>query len=167
MAAEPSPGDDLGGLVYEVRVLLREAQQVPEALVLVHGVPPGAGLLLGLGQLYAQRLVLGLELLILEQIAVGAVQPVRHRGGRLADGLAHRDYGVRQKVRLSAHDPPREQRDEQDGDDDDAEPYAVFLQIFLQSSFTPTSASILPSLHKGRPMTLKKSPVMPSTKSEA
>ena len=57
--------------------------------------------------------------------------------------------------------------DDDDGDDDDAEPYAVFLQIFLQSSFTPTSASILPSLHKGRPMTLKKSPVMPSTKSEA
>ena len=82
-------------------------------------------------------------------------------------GLAHRDYGVGQKVRVAAQDPPRQQRDEHYGEDDHAEPYAVFLKIFFQSSFTPNLPSILPSLHSGRPITLKKSPLMPSTKSEA
>ncbi|MBO6065844.1 MAG: UvrD-helicase domain-containing protein, partial [Lachnospiraceae bacterium] len=53
-------------------------------------------------------------------------------------------------ARLSA-----EPDNERGGGHDDADPQAVFSQIFLQRSSTPSSFSMSPSLHRGRPMTLK------------
>ena len=82
-------GHDVRGLELEVRVPLREAQQVTIALVFRDRLLPLARLRLSLGQLRAQLLVFGLELVIFINVAVDALEPLCRDGRGLLQRRAH------------------------------------------------------------------------------
>ena len=113
-----APGGDARLLHDIVGVVRGEAEQGLVAPVLLHGLGALARGLLGLGELDAQGLVLGLQLLVAEDVAVDALQEVA--GGRrgLADGLADGQDEVREEARAAreglAGYKGDEQYDEQD-----------------------------------------------------
>ena len=84
---------------------LGEAQQVPVALVFRDRLLPFTRLRLGLGQLRAQLLVFGLELVIFINVAVDALEPLRRDGRGLLQRRAHDAVEIREESRLAAERP--------------------------------------------------------------
>ena len=150
-------GHDVRGLELEVRVPLREAQQVTIALVFRDRLLPFTRLCLSLGQLRAQLLVFGLELVIFINVAVDALEPLRRDGRGLLQRRAHDAVEIREESRLAAERPGDQREHEHDRDHDRADTRAFLFQIRfpVQSSSTPSSFNSCPSLHSGRPITLK------------
>ena len=136
---------------------LREAQQVTIALVFRDRLLPFTRLRLSLGQLRAQLLVFGLELVVFINVAVDALEPLRRDGRGLLQRRAHDAVEIREESRLAAERPGDQREHEHDRDHDRADARAFLFQIRfpVQSSSTPSSFSSCPSLHSGRPITLK------------
>ena len=136
---------------------LREAQQVTIALVFRDRLLPFTRLRLSLGQLCAQLLVFGLELVIFINVAVDALEPLRRDGRGLLQRRAHDAVEIREESRLAAERPGDQREHEHDRDHDRADARAFLFQIRfpVQSSSTPSSFSSCPNLHNGRPITLK------------
>ena len=138
-------------------MLFLEVKQLAEALVFLDGGGTVSCLLLSLGQLRAQTLVFGNELVIVVKISVKALQPVGngayHALHRCFDRARHILYKSCVSLEKIGCRPGDERYDEHDN----AELYSVFLKIifYVQKRCTPISSSIWPSLHSGRPITLK------------
>ena len=134
-----------------------EIQQLAEALIFLDGGGAVSRLLLSLGQLRAQTLVFGNELVIVVKISVKALKPVGngayhtlHRGFDRARHILYKSCVSLEKIGCRSDD---ERYDEHYN----AELYSVFLKIifYVQKRCTPISSSIWPSLHSGSPITLK------------
>ena len=148
-------------------MLFGEAQKISQALVFLFGLSAGPGLLLRFGKLGLQRLVFRLEVIVVIHIAVDTLKPVRNGADDLLHGRAHSAGGAPQKSSLAAGNAYRHAGYQNHGKHDDADFYSLFLEVLFQISSTPCFLSIRPSLQSGRPITLKKSPSSPCTKSEA
>ena len=98
------------------------------------------------------------------EVAVNGVEPVDRGAQHLLHGSGHDARHVLHKADpASGGSAKQDQKD--GGRNNDTHAHPIFFQIFFQRMFTPCSFSIFPSLHRGRPITLKKSPSMCSTKS--
>ena len=138
-------------------MLLLELQKLAEALVLLDGRNAVSRLLLSLGELCAQALVFRDKLVIFVQVAVYALEPLGKGADHLLYGSLDRTAHVLDKSGVALEQVCSCSDDESYDKHDDAQLYSVFLQILfnIQSSRTPIVFSIFPSLHSGRPITLK------------
>ena len=156
---------DLGRLKGEVLPLGPQAQQLPEAGVLLNGLLPLPELALQLGHLLLQVLELLLHLSIMEHIAGHAAGPVGNGAHSVPDRRGDGAYQVGEWVGVAPHQGGgnADEHTEQKGDDQQPEPVSAKKVLHSARSFSaasargsiPKRASIRPSRHTGRPTTLK------------
>ena len=148
-------------------MLLPQLQKLSEAGVFLAGLNAVAGGFLRVGKLGAQGFILGTQGVVFINLTVHAVKPVDGGTQNLLDGGLKNARHVLHEADAPVARGGAESNDERGGGHNDTHPQTVLFQIILQSSSTPCAFSISPSLHSGRPMTLKKSPSIPSAKREA
>ena len=125
-------------------MLFLEIQQLAQAGVLLDRRLAVARLLLSFGQSLTQPLVLGLELVVLIDIAVKSLEPFGHGTDYPLHRRLHRTRHVLNKAGFALQQIGTEAGDECDDKNYRAELYSVFLKIpfYIHNRRTPICLSI-------------------------